>query len=340
MLRLVVGIGLSAAAAFGLAWPTSFLTPMLAASFLISPGPRPKLVTLVSFPVMILCTFMLAIGISTFALNSPPLALLAVMLMVYRCFYLLAHGIKRALTTWALIGILLIPVMACQSMGLAVDLTMGIFGSGVAAMGFVWVAHVLVPDPDVVEVAAPASPPAPPSLDHSTSARQALIRTLVILPLEAYVLLGQSTDDIKLLIFSAMLAQSPNLQAGAKGGKAMIVGNVFGGIVAMLFYELLVMCTSYIFLVLLFVLLSLVFGRQIFGEGKWAGLCKSGFGTAILLVGMGTMPIGDDIDTQFYARILLVVAAAIYIVLAFRVVDFVTSWRAMRRQKVGPIGRP
>ncbi len=332
VLRLTLGIGLSSAVAFGFAWPLSFLAPMLAAGFLAAPIPRPPIVALLSFPVLILVSFFVALLISSISLQFLPLAITANMLMIFLCFYLLAQGVAQKFMTWALLGILMIPVMASQDIELALAMTMGIFWTGLAGMGFVWLAHVLLPDPE--PPGGPATKKAAKKkavMQKDQAFRHAALRTAIIFPLELYVLVGNETGDLKILIFAAILAQSPNLSAGAAGGKALIMGNVFGGLVSIVLYELLVLCPSYIFMVLLFMLLGITFGRQIFGGGKWAAMCSSGLGTVVLLIGLGTMPFGDETDSQFYSRIFQICLAAVYIVLAFKFVDNISDRRKWRR---------
>lgn len=328
--RLGLGVGLAIAAAFGIGWPLAFITPMLVASFLAAPVPRPTIGALVAFPTIILVAFFFALGVAAVTLQSPILAMLAILLLVHRIFYLTALGVSRMPLTWALMGILMIPAMAAGSLAQAMFLTVAIFKAGLIAMAFVWIAHMLIPDPIGVTKPAKAVPPELDEAGKALAAKHAYWRTLAILPLEAWVLIGQNTGDLKILIFSAMLVQSPSLKVGVKGGRGLILGNAFGGLVAIALYELFVLCPSLIFAVLVFTALALVFGMQIFGGGKLAPLCSGGFGTVILLIGMTTMPFGGDADTAFYSRIWQIFLAAVYIVLAFNVVAFLTSWRDRR----------
>lgn len=329
VLRLAVGIGLSIAVSFGIGWPLAFMSPMLVASFLAAPTPRPPLLSLVAMPMMILAGFLFALLIASIGLSTPMLAIVSIMLLIFRCFYQLAQGRNKMFLMWSLIGILIIPLVSLDSLAIGLGLTISIFKSGMIAMGFVWLAHTLVPDP--VEAVAAAAKKPMPKVDPLAAAKFAFIRTMMLLPLVSWILFTQGTDKMKILIFSAILALNPSLDAGKKG-KGLVVSNVVAGLVSLLLYEVLVLCPSIIFLVLVFVLLALFCGRQIFGGGKWAQLCASGFGTVILLIGLGTMPIGDDVDDQFYTRIIQLVAAAIYMQFAYRVAALVLKRRALRHE--------
>jgi len=331
--RLTFGIVVSTAAAFGIGWPFAFLTPMLTASFLSAPVPRPTIGALLAFPVMILAALLFAFGVSVVTLSQPVLVLTVVMLMLFKCFYLMSLGVSRGFLTWVLLGFLMIPAMAATSTTLAFELTVGLFNCGLIAMGFVWLAHAVFPDPVGVTKPQKATPPPMDRAGRDRAAKLAFIRVLVILPIQAYVLIGNNTGSLKILIFATMLIQSPSLTAGLKGGKAMIIGNTFGGVVAMLIYELLVLFPSYFFLLSLFGLMALVFGRQMFAGTKWGPICGSGLGTVILLIGLGTMPFGGETGEQFYSRIFQVILAAVYVVFAFHLVAFVTNWKELRRLK-------
>ena len=331
--RLTFGIAASTAAAYGLAWPFAFMTPMLTASFLAAPVPRPTIGALFAFPVMIFAGLAIAFCVASVTLAQPILALTAVMLMIFRCFYLMSIGVSRGFLTWVLMGLLLIPAMAVESLELALTLTTGLFMSGLIAMLFVWLSHAIVPDPVGVTKPTPATPPPLDDAGKARAAKHAFLRTLVILPLQFHVMIGQNTSDLKILIFAAMLIQSPNLTAGLQGGKAMILGNAFGGIAAMIIYELLVLFPSYFFLILLFTLLGLVFGREIFGATKWGKICGGGLSTVILLIGLGTMPFGDETGEALYSRIWQVFLAAVYVVFAFHLVAFISGWNAQRKEK-------
>lgn len=333
MLRLTFGVVATTAAAYGIGWPLAFITPVLVVSFLAAPVPRPTFGALLAFPVMILAALLFAFGVSVVTASQPLLLLLVVMLMIFRCFYLISIGVARGPLTWVLMGFLLIPAMAVTSLDLALGLTKGLFGAGLIAMGFVWLSHAFFPDPVGVTKPAKATPPMLGQEGRDRAAKMAFLRTLVILPLQFHVMIAQNTDDLKILIFATMLIQSPSLAAGMKGGKGMILGNTVGGVAAMIVYELLVLFPSYFFVLILFALVSLIFGRQIFAGTKWAPLCGAGLSTVVLLIGLGTMPFGDETDEQFYSRIWQVILAAVYVVFAFHLVAYVTHWKKLRQLK-------
>ena len=61
-----------------------------------------------------------------------------------------------------------------------------------------------------------------------------------------------------ILIFIAILSLTPGAAGNVKAGVALILGNVLGGVVAVVFFELLVIVPSYPFMVLLILLCGLV----------------------------------------------------------------------------------
>ena len=130
-----------------------------------------------------------------------------------------------------------------------------------------------------------------------------------------------------MLLFIAMLAQQPDVKIGVKGSMALIIGNTAGGVAAIVFYNLLIAVPDYVFLILLTILFSLFFGERIFSGKPMAGLYAAAFSTVILLVGSTTGDFGGDAGSKFYIRIVQIIAAAVYIVGVFTLLEFLSRSR-------------
>jgi hypothetical protein len=153
------------------------------------------------------------------------------------------------------------------------------------------------------------------------------------MPLLGYLLFTQSTSYLKVLIFSAILSMSPDLESGKKGGYGLLLTNLVAGVAAFVFYELLVMAPSLPFLITGFVLVALICGGQIFGGKKLGKICASGLGTFILLIGLGTMPVGDEVGAQASTRLFQFMLAVVYVFFAFRLVNEFANWRDWRHAR-------
>lgn len=140
---------------------------------------------------------------------------------------------------------------------------------------------------------------------------------------------------VVVMIFIAILSQQTNLTVGKKMGSALITGNIFGGITAALFFELLVMVPRFDFLLLMILAGSLLFAKANYSGKPSAPLYGMAFSTLLLLVGMGTMPSGDEVDTKFVLRILQILLAVFYIVGAFKLLERLST-SPQQSQKESP----
>jgi hypothetical protein len=108
--------------------------------------------------------------------------------------------------------------------------------------------------------------------------------------------------------------------AGRQAGYAMIVANVAGGIVSIAFYNLLVAVPWLPFLLVLTLLCGLLFGSLLFSEHKYAKLAGSAFTTVLLIIGSTTTSTSEA-GGKVVTRVLQIIAAVLYLVVALNLVD-------------------
>lgn len=314
ILRFALGSTAAVALAFGFAWPIGFLTPVLVAKLLGTPGFRPSLAVGVGMLGGIAIGLGLGLAIAL-PLNAYPLVqLLVVGLALFRIFFASAAGAPGFPVTMMLIGVTVLPLVEMESRALAVDFVGGFLTLGFAAMALVGLAHGLLPDPP--GVAAP-EPAAAAARDPALRVRQAALSTAVVLPLLLFVFSLKLTGALLVLAFVAILAQQPGLREGLRSGVALLVGNALGGLAAIVGYELLVIVPSYGFLLVLMLLAALLFGTRVLGGDPRAPLWAMAFSTFLILLGGSTAPTGGEADVSFYTRIFQIFLAALYIVGAF-----------------------
>jgi len=327
VLRFALGVTAAVALAFGFAWPMGFLTPVLVAKLLGTPGFRPAVAIVLGMLGGIAIGLGLGLAIAL-PLNAYPLVqLLVVTLALFRIFHASAGGAPGFPVTMMLIGVTALPLLVMESPALAVDFAGGFLMLGAAAMTIVGLAHALLPDPPVG--AAPAAPVAV-DRDPAMRARQAAISTAVVLPLLLLMFSLKLTGSVLVLAFVAILAQQPGLREGVKSGLALLVGNALGGVAAIIGYELLVIAPSYGFLLALTMLVALRAGARLFGGDPRAPLWGMAFSTFLILIGGSTAPTGGEADTSFYGRMFQIFLAATYIVGAFAALE---PWLAPRRDR-------
>jgi hypothetical protein len=325
VLRFALGTTAAVAVAFGFAWPMGFLTPMLVAKLLGTPGFRPSLAGGAGMLGAIAVGLGLAIALP---LNAyPAVQLLVVGLALFRIFHASASGASAFGVTMMLMGVTVLPLLVMESSALAVDFAGGFLLLGAAAMALAGIAHGLLPDPPGGAVPAEVA-----EHDPAPQVREALISTAVVLPLLLFVFALKLTSSVLVLAFVAIMAQQPGLRQGVRSGLALLVGNALGGLAALVGYELLVMAPTFGFLLALMLLVALHCGARLFGGDPRAPRWAMAFSTFLILLGGSTAPSGGEADVSFYGRMFQIFLSAIFIVGAFAALE---PWVGGRPERDG-----
>ncbi len=322
--RYAFGLTLSTLVALGVAWPVSFLTPVLACAFLAAPKALPfrgavgfvGIIAVACASALLLCDTLQYPGVFF------PLSALGLFLIQY----VQQRGGNPIVTMWFTVAWVLIPFLGVQSMAVA-SLIAGalLFGTTVAII-MVWCAFMLFPDPDLDPGQSEAAPPAPATSagDSAQHFAAALRNTLVVLPAFLVFHLSELTSHALVLIFVALLSGQPAFQKGFKGGAVLLLGNAIGGIGAVIVFNLLTVAPSMGFLALLIAFASLWFGARSFSDQKTAPLFKTGMSTLLLIVGSSTTSTGEA-GSMVYLRLAQLAVVAIYLVVAFGVIESLTG---------------
>jgi uncharacterized membrane protein YccC len=321
VLRYAVGVTIATAVALGVAWPLSYLTPVLTATFLAPPGRPVPLKVGVGFVLTVAVACLFALIFSAALLPYPVAYTLLIGWLLAVLFFARASGAPPVLILWLLVAMMIIPVLMLESAELAGFIAGQLVFGSAAAVLFVWLAHGLVPAPP--DSPSPATPTAatetePPStMEH---VRDAASSTLVVFPIVMLFTVFQLTEQLLVLIFIALLGQQIRTGAGSQAGHAMVVANVAGGTVSIVFYNLLVAVPWFPFLLLLTLLCGLLFGSLLFSEHKYAKLAGSAFTTVLLIVGSTTTSTSEA-GGKVVTRVLQIIAAVLYLVVALNLVD-------------------
>ena len=317
-LRYAVGVTIAAALAFGIAWPLSFLFPVLSAVFLALP--LPKLTLAQGFRNMRDTLFAFGTGfiLTQFILPFPVIYVPLLALALFHTYYYLNRGGSFWLVLMLLICLLLMPMLAGVDEGLAIGVVSGLVGSSWLTIFLLWLSHYLVPD-----LPAASAKPKPPGYQPGFSAmaaEHALKSTIVALPIAIVFIANNWTSQILVMIFAAIFTLSPNLDKGKEAGANSIKSTLIGGGVAFIVYWMLVAVPEYHFLVLLMFLASLGFGAAINSGRPIAKYLPSAMVAMIILVN-SSLGEGSDFSGVFIMRILFISMAAIYVVTALKVLD-------------------
>jgi chromate transport protein ChrA len=104
----------------------------------------------------------------------------------------------------------------------------------------------------------------------------------------------------------------------------MIVANTLGGLFGILAYQLLVMAPSFIFMMLLVLLVGLVFAGKLFSDSKYGGIFGSAFSTFLLILGSVTAS-DDEAGSKVWDRIIQISMAVVYVVATFGLLDRISK---------------
>jgi uncharacterized membrane protein YccC len=320
-LRYAVGVTIAAALAFGIAWPLSFLFPVLSAVFLALP--LPKLTLSQGLRNMRDTLFAFGVGyiFSMFILPHTVIYIPLLALALFHTYYHLNRGGSFWLVLMLLICLLLMPMLAGLHEGLAIGVVSGLVGSSWLTIGLLWLSHYIVPD-------APDAPAMPQKAGYqpgysAPAAEFALKSTIVALPIAILFLANNWTSQILVMVFAAIFTLSPDLEKGKEAGMNSIKSTLIGGGVAFFVYWALVAVPEYHFLMLILFLSSLGFGAAINSGNPIAKYLPSAMVAMIILVNSS---LGEDSDFSevFVLRILFISMAAMYVVTALKVLD--TFW--------------
>jgi len=317
IIRFAIGVTLSAALAYGISWPLSFLLPVLVSFMLSLPLPIPSLKVGLRNMLHTLMAFGIGLIFSLFFLQYPIVYLIMLGLVLFHLYYYLNRGGSLWLTLMSIIAILLLSMLGNSHEGLATGVSLGFIGTGWLTIMMVWMSHLLVPDPQ----AAPF--PQTPGFQSGYSqaaAEAALKSTIAILPLASLFFILDLTSYMLVMIFAALFILKPELSAGREAGVNSLISTLLGGVLAWLFFWLIVAVPEYHFYVALMFLTSLYFGMQVFSGKPTAKYYNSAL-IALLILVNGSMGEGADFSEKFIMRIILITLAVVYIVAALKVLD-------------------
>ena len=320
--RYAVGLTIAIALAFGIAWPLSFLFPILSAVMLALPLPKPTLAQGFLNMRNTLFAFGVAFIVTQFILPHTAIFIPILGLLLFHVYYHLNRGGSFWLVLMLLLDLLIMPMLAGVNEGLAIGVVFGLVFSSWLTICLLWLAHYLVPDlpggpamPQQAQVAPGYQP------GYSAPAAEAALKsTVVVFPMVIIILANNMTGLMLVMIFSAIFSLSPNLTKGKEAGMNSIMSTVVGGVVAFFVYWALVAVPQYYFLILIMFFLSLSFG---IGMHSKLGIAKylSSAMTAVILLVNSSLAEGANFSENFVMRVLLIILATIYVVTALKVLD-------------------
>lgn len=308
-LRFSFGIVLGLAIANGFDWQLAYIMPILLAMLLS--GPAITLRSGIMFTILIFAGGAVGITLTLTVIHFPLVCLLTVILLMFHIFYAANKGLPPLAVVMLIMGITAIPIVGMESNFVALTLVQLLVANGLIAVALAIFSFWLLPD-----ISKPEAPAVPPNRNQKAVV-SATISTLVMLPLVLVFYSFTLSGAILVFVFAAILAQTPDLQAGIKGSAALMIANSIGGIAAIIVYTLLIGFPEYLYFILIMAVATLLFAQKIFSVSPTAGLYSTAFTAVLLLVGNSVGEYSADATANFLKRIIQIGLAGLYIITAF-----------------------
>ncbi len=318
ILRLALGVTLSLLFSQAINWPMSFLAPVFTMFILALPLPAPSLTSGFKFVLaLLLPVYAGAFILLPFLEYARLPGILLITLALFGCFYYTARGGSAIMGMFMTIGLTLIIAVGSVSIDALLLVMKGLWPGTIAGIAFVWVAHAVLPD--LVTKPANRGVPIKPLRPSAKTARRSALRSLIlVLPLAMFFLFSASSAAyVVIMIKVATMGQQANADTSHEMGRAQIESTLWGGLAAIIAWQLMSIWPSLLMYGLIISLSALLFGPRLFvGKGMHpkAGMWSYAFLTMIIVLAPALLdgPAADGAGSAFYSRLVLFVVIAIY----------------------------
>jgi hypothetical protein len=330
IIRLAFGTALALWVTQVFAWDVSFIAAVLLLFLLGLPIPAPRLKGGMAFILALVMPVWLCIWILLPALTYQPAT--GMLLLIAACFwsfYYSASGGSPVMGAFLTLGLAVVAAVGSDSVDTALAVAKALSLNAVNAVAIFWVAHALFPDIPVEAPAGPRPKPEPPS--REAAIRSAWRSTVIVLPIIVFFLFyAGSSSYLVVMIKVASMGQQVENDKTREAGKNLLMSTVIGGTGAVIMWNLLSIWPSLLFYVLLVALGGLIMGRHIFkGKGMQAeaGVWSYAFLTMMVIIAPAVMDSsgGSAAGVKFFDRLAMMGWATLYGMAAVTVFD--AFWR-------------
>jgi hypothetical protein len=318
------------------AWDVSFIMPVLVSFLLAVPIPAPRLKQGIIFILALALPAYGALLLLPAMDNYKVVAILVLIAATFWSFYYSAKGGSPVMGAFLTMGLALLTAVGSDSIDALLMVNKALVFNAVVAMLFVWLAHAFFP-----ELPRPANMgprPVPPVPERAMAIWSAWRSTIIVFPVMFFFLLYQgSASYFVVMIKVASMGQQIENDTTRAAGKSLLLSTIYGGIGAIIMWQLLSIWPSLVFYTLLVALGGLIMGRRIFSGlamHAQAGTWSYAFLTMIVLIAPAVLdgPGGSNASAGFYSRLGMMFAATLYSVVAVRIYD---AFRPLQQQSTG-----
>ena len=323
-LRLAFGVTACFAVVETFDSDATFLAPLLAANMLVKLPRPPNPAQGFGIIVLIVLSTGAVLALTAALIAKPAMLILALALLIYLSFYAHWRGAPDLATLLLQLSAVTLPVIAVLSPGAADTFAATLIVAGVVALVAVWAAHTAFPDPAATPADATPAAGARGAAEPAMAARHALLDTLILLPALTWFILDAAQVAIIVLIVIVTLLRLHDREQGQQAALGLILGNLIGGIAAVIVYSLVLLSNTLLFFIAACLAASLVFAGRIATAGDRAPIYTIALATFILLLGLGMTPLPGGSGEAFISRLLNVLIASAY---AIGGLSLVERWR-------------
>ena len=268
-------------------WYPSFLAPLLAGVLLANLPIAPP------FKLGLALVLIEAAGaygayILTSLLHvTPTILFVAIAIIILLSFANLARGRGFLPLLLVLVSFSTVPIVTMMAPQQAGALPFAFARGMLIAVVAVWVTHAIWP-----KVAPPAPKPSQSAFEYPVA--MALTGVAIVLPLMLVYLMYGLTNALPVLITTVVLVINFDPKRSAIQGMAMMIGNFFGGMIALLSYALMVLAPSLTTLGLISFLIALAFAVPIERGGPAGAVGLITFNQAMVLFSLSLAPGGSS----------------------------------------------
>lgn len=314
LFRYAFGSTLLMCIAMTFVWDMAYLTPVLALSF-IAPGTTvPSFKKGILFVITIAITTFIGFVFTKFFIHMKLVFIPIQTLAIFGIFY--TNKLNAQVKVFMLISLLLIPLLGMQSIKIAHAFMVTFITGACITIVLVWLIFALFPDKGISANEIKSISKANQNNDEKERFYRSLEKILIVLPIVLCFFFFQWTGAVLVLIFVAILSMQETFNL--KSGFAMIIGNLGGGILAIIAFQILTMVPFYPMLICIITLGSLFCASHLFSNKKIAPLFGMGFSTFLLITGQ-FLTSTDDASANVWIRVFQIMTAIAYVLIAFSI---------------------
>ena len=335
ILRLALGTAASMGFSQLIGWPMSFIAAVFTMFMLAVPLPAPTLKSGLKFVLALVLPAYAGMLLLPFLEHARWAGILLVTLVLFGSFYYSARGGSPVMGMFMTVGITIVVTVGSVSADVMLLVVNGLAVGAAAGIAFVAIAHALLPDlPPPQDVVAGKRPAPPPKPLVETARRNAFRSLAVVLPLViVFLFITTSTSYVVIMIKVASMGQQANAQASRSMGREQLESTIWGGIGAIIAFQLMSIWSSLLLFCLLIALACLMYGKRVFqglGMHPRAGMWSYALLTMIIVLTPAVTSTEGDASSAFYTRLLLFVVIAIYGTISVAVFD--AFWPGRKKQ--------